>query len=139
MDVRLKKSLSLAGMFYRRRDEWIRHVIRMRRVDPKRDLSSVEKLVAVYIAETLNPKSQSWIISQARIAADLEVDEKSVKNAVMKLRRMGLLETRRVKVEGNAKRFNAYSIVSPEHAEPPQGECGFPYNNGRINNGTCYL
>ena len=122
----MKKSLSLAGMFYRRRDEWIRHVIRMRRVDPKRDLSSVEKLVAVYIAETLNPKSQSWIISQARIAADLEVDEKSVKNAVMKLRRMGLLETRMVKVEGNAKRFNAYSIVSPEHAESLQGECGFP-------------
>lgn len=118
MTLVVKKTLSLAGMFYRRRDDWIRHVIRLKRENPKKDLSPVEKLAAVYIAESLNPKSQTWVISQARIAADLDIDEKGVKNAVMKLRRLGLLETRRVKIEGKTKRFNAYSIISPEHAEP---------------------
>jgi len=119
MTLVVRKTLSLSGMFYRRRDEWIRHIIRLKKEgEPRTDLSPVEKIVAVYIAETINPKSQTWIISQARIAADLGVNEKCVKNAVMKLRRLGLLETRRVKVEGKVKLFNAYSIVSPEHAEP---------------------
>lgn len=86
--------------------------------DPKTDLTHVEKLVAVYIAEAINPKSGFWVVSQARISQDLGVTVRVVRNAVTKLRNMGLITTERVKVAGHSKRFNAYVIVPVELAEP---------------------
>ncbi len=109
-----KKELSLSGVFYRRRDDWIRHVLKL----PKADLSHVEKLIAIYIAETINPDKRAWITSQERIAADLEVGIRVVKSAVVKLKKMGLIETKRTRVSGNSKLFNSYSIVAVEEALP---------------------
>lgn len=110
----VRKELSQPGLFYRRRDEWIRYVLRL----PKSDLSHVEKLVGIYIAETPNPKAQSWITSQERIADDLGVGIRIVKSAVAKLKRMGLIRARRSRLNGNPKLFNSYEIVAVEVAEP---------------------
>lgn len=114
MNVHPKKPLSLSGMFYRMRDDWIRYVIRR----PKEDYSVTERLVAVYIAEAINPDSRMWIVSQEKIAADLDVKVRVVKGAVAKLRNDGLLMTARVKLQGHSKLFNAYELVPVEMAEP---------------------
>lgn len=109
-----KKDLSLSGVFYRRRDEWIKHLLKR----PKDELSHVEKLVGVYIAQTINPETRSWITSQERIAADLQIGVRVVKSAVVKLRKAGLLATKRARVHKNSKVFNSYSIVAVEDALP---------------------
>lgn len=96
------------------RDDWIRHVIRR----PKETYSVTERLVAVYIAEAINPKTRAWVVSQERIALDLGVKVRVVKNAVAKLRADGLLETTRVPVLGKSKKFNCYELVSVADAIP---------------------
>lgn len=109
-----RKELSLSGIFYRRKDEWIRHILKR----PKAEYSHVEKLVAIYIAETINPADREWTTSQARIAEDMDIGIRIVKSAVAKLRDDGLLKMRRVKLLGKPKRFNCYSIVDVEDAVP---------------------
>lgn len=109
-----RKELSLSGIFYRRKDDWIRHVLKR----PKSEYSHVEKLVAIYIAETINPESREWITSQARIAEDMDIGIRIVKSAVAKLRHDGLLKMRRVKILDKPKRFNCYAIVAVEDAVP---------------------
>lgn len=108
------KELSFAGVFYRRRDDWIKFILKR----PKAQLSHVEKLVAIYIAETINPDAREWITSQERIADDMEIGVRVVKSAVSKLRREGLLSVRKARVLDNPKLFNSYSIVAVEDAEP---------------------
>lgn len=112
--IKPKKQLSLAGLFYRRRDDWIKHILKR----PKADYSHVEKLVAIYIAETINPEDRGWITSQERIADDMEIGIRVVKSAVSKLRADGLLEVRKARVNGNSKLFNSYSLVGVEVAVP---------------------
>lgn len=121
MDTRAKftpKELSPEGRFYRMRDNWLRHIL----IRPKTVLSPVEKLVALRIGTSINPELRYWVISQARIAADLEVKERIVKSAVSKLKKNGLVTVRRVRIGGNRKMFNAYSLVPVEMAEPPQND-----------------
>lgn len=119
--------LSLPGMFYRRREDWVRYVLRLKRIDKSEDLSDGEKLVAIYIAQTLNPKSRSWVTSQAKIAKDLEFGERVVKSAVAKLKKKGLLKVERVKIAGKTKLFNAYSIVPPDAALPADDDEDFGF------------
>lgn len=114
MNIAHRKELTLSGRFYRMRDDWIRYVIRR----PKEDYSVTERLIAVYIAEAINPDSRMWIVSQEKIAAELDVKVRVVKSAVAKLRKDGLLQTTRVQVQGHSKLFNAYEIVPVELAEP---------------------
>ena len=99
-------------MFYRRRDEWIRYVISL----PKEDLTATEKAVAVRIVISLNPKEQVYVLSQARIANDLGLAVQTVKNSVLKLKRLGLIESKRVPYKDGSKPFNSYEMVSPENA-----------------------
>ncbi len=110
-----RKELSAPGIFYRRRDDWIKYVLRL----PKAELSHVEKLVAIYIAETNNPKDRGWITSQEKIADDLDIGIRIVKSAVSKLRAAGLIETKRRRLGDNVKMFNLYSIVDVKDAVPP--------------------
>lgn len=110
----VSKQLSISGLFYRRREDWIRYVLRL----PKAEMSFAEKCIAIYIAETLNPEAQSWVTSQERIAADLQVKIRIVKSTVAKLRALGLLRARRTRLNGNPKLFNAYEIVAVELADP---------------------
>lgn len=115
MDItRAKKELSLSGLFYRRRDDWIKFILKR----PKAQYSHVEKLVAIYIAETINPDEREWVTSQERIAADMEIGLRIVKSAVSKLRKDGLMKVRKARVKNNPKLFNSYSIVAVEEAEP---------------------
>ncbi len=109
-----KKELSLAGMFFRRRDDWIKYILRR----PKAEFSHVEKLVAIYIAETINPRDRAWITSQEKIADDMEIGVRVVKSAVAKLKREGLLGAKRARVQGSPKTFNCYSIIPIEDATP---------------------
>lgn len=112
----MKKSknseLSLSGMFYRRRDEWIRYVISL----PKDDLTATEKAVAVRIVIALNPQEQVYVLGQARIADDLGIAVQTVKNAVLKLKRLGLIEAKRVSYKQGARPFNSYEMVAPQDA-----------------------
>lgn len=115
MDMKqAKKELTLPGMFYRRRDDWIRFILKR----PKTQYSYVEKLVAIYIAETINPDSREWVTSQEKIADDMEIGIRVVKSAVSKLRSDGLLTVRKARVGGNPKLFNSYAIVAVEDAIP---------------------
>jgi DNA-binding MarR family transcriptional regulator len=114
MDNTPRKTLSLSGMFYRRKDDWIRHILKL----PKSELSHVEKLVAIYIAETINPEVREWVTSQGRIADDMEIGIRIVKSAVGKLKKAGLLSVRRTRLMGKQKRFNSYAIVAVEDAIP---------------------
>jgi len=115
MDMKqAKKQLTLAGIFYRRRDDWIKYILKR----PKAQYSHVEKLVAIYIAETINPEDREWITSQERIADDMEIGIRVVKSAVSKLRSDGLLMVRKARVNGNPKLFNSYSIQPVEDATP---------------------
>jgi DNA-binding MarR family transcriptional regulator len=110
----VKKTLSLSGMFYRRRDDWIKFVLEI----PKAELSFTEKAIAIFIAEKMNPRDQSWVISQERIAKALGLKIRIVKSAVAKLKERGLIRTRRTRLNGKPKLFNAYEIVAVEDAEP---------------------
>lgn len=110
--IKQKKELSPSGLFYRMRDDWIKYILKR----PKAELSHVEKLVGIYIAETINPDDREWVTSQERIAEDLEIGVRMVKSAVVKLRSEGLLKTKRKRVKGNSKLFNSYSIVAVEDA-----------------------
>jgi transcription initiation factor IIE alpha subunit len=110
--MRPQKELSLPGMFYRRRDDWIKYILKR----PKTELSHVEKLVAIYIVETINPDDREWVTSQERIASDMEIGIRIVKSAVSKLRKEGLLKVRKVRLKNNPKLFNSYSFVPVEDA-----------------------
>lgn len=114
MDQTPRKVLSLSGMFYRRRDDWMKYILKR----PKAEFSHVEKLVAIYIAETINPDDREWITSQEKIADDLELGLRIVKSAVAKLKAEGLLSIRKARIGDNPKRFNSYAIVSVEDAVP---------------------
>ena len=112
--IRKSKDLTPAGLFYRDRDDWIKYILRR----SKADYSPVEKLVAIYIAETINPEDREWITSQERIATDLEIGIRIVKSAVAKLRKEGLLGIKKRRVSRNSKLFNSYSIVPVGEAVP---------------------
>jgi len=109
-----RKQLSPSGTFYRQRDEWIKSILRR----PKAELSHVEKLVAIYIVETINPVDRAWVTSQERIADDMEIGIRIVKSAVSKLKAMGLIRAKRVSIKGNGKLFNCYSMVPVDEASP---------------------
>lgn len=119
-DVREPIKLSESGEFYRSRDEWIRYVLDR----PKDELSLVHKAIAVKIAMTTNPKKRTYSISQARIAKDIDVAEKTVKHAVGKLRKLGLLDTEKRRIGPNTKAFNFYRLVpvvlAMQKAEGPE-------------------
>lgn len=113
MDTR-QTQLSPAGEFYRMRDNWIRHVL----CRPKDELTYVEKLVGIRIASSINPTDRVWVLSQGRIANDLNCGIRIVKSAVAKLKKEKLLRATRVKVTGHAKMFNAYELVPVELSGP---------------------
>lgn len=110
----LPKELTPSGSFYRMRDDWIRYIL----TRPKDELSYVEKLVAIRIASAINPTSRSWILSQERIASDLDCGIRIVKSAVAKLKRERLIKAMRVRVPGQMKLFNSYELVPVELSGP---------------------
>ncbi len=87
-------------------------------VRPKAEYSYVEKLVAIRIAESVNPKDRSWVLSQAKIANDFECGIRIVKSAVAKLKADGLIRATRVRVPGHHKLFNSYELVPVELSGP---------------------
>ena len=104
--------LTASGRFYRSRDDWVRYVLDR----PKTQFTVVDKAIGVKIAMTTNPKKSAYSISQARIASDLGVAEQTVKNAVGKFRRAGLLDIEKRQIGKNSKAFNFYRIVPVELA-----------------------
>lgn len=114
MDTQNRKELSAAGAFYRMRDNWIRHVLTLK----KKEMTYVEKLVAIRIASAINPATGYWVLSQGRIADDLDCGIRIVKSAVAKLKAERLIEATRVRVPGHNKLFNAYRLVPVELSGP---------------------
>lgn len=113
MDTRTQK-LSPAGQFYRMRDNWIKFIL----CKKKDEYTYVEKLVAIRIASAINPTTQAWVLSQARIAEDLNCGLRIVKSAVAKLKDERLIRATRVPVPGHKKLFNAYELVPVELSGP---------------------
>jgi len=112
MDIQTQK-LSPAGQFYRMRDNWIKFILCKR----KDEYTYVEKLVAIRIASAINPTTP-WVLSQSRIAEDLDCGVRVVKSAVRKLKDEKLIRATRVKVPGHTKLFNAYELVPVELSGP---------------------
>jgi len=109
----ITQKLSPAGQFYRMRDNWIRFVL----CKKKDEYTYVEKLVAVRIASAINPETP-WVLSQARIAKDLDCGIRIVKSAVQKLKQERLIKATRVRVPGQKKLFNAYELIPVELSGP---------------------
>ena len=106
--------LTASGRFYRTRDDWVRYVLDR----PKDEFTIADKAIGVKIAMTTNPKQGRYSISQARIAKDLGLAEQTVKNAVVKFRKAGLLDIEKRKIGTNTKAFNFYRLVPVELAMP---------------------
>jgi len=123
-NARRRKVLSPSGEWYRMRDQWCVYVLDYQgtyfdsagRERPL--LSLADKLVAQRLAKFINPVDKDFRVSQATIAGKLQVAEQTVKNAVQRLKVLGLIETERVREKGSMKLFNRYRLVPPWEAVP---------------------
>lgn len=99
--------LSLAGEWYRDRDEWVRHVL-------SRDyLSSDCQRVAIFIALHMNRYDNHTKHQQTTIAKDLHLGVATVKRAVKKLMQEGLIDREQV-IRGRRNRaVNHYFLIFP--------------------------
>lgn len=121
--------LTLSGIFYRDRDEWMRYVIGLD------GLENGERLVALYIALRTNPKTRWCWPPQRVIARDLAVSKATVKRTVSKLLAAELMAVDfRVPI-GGKKPVNHYTLVHPADSVgspmiPRIGLTHDPQNNG---------
>lgn len=105
--MRNDHGLSLAGEWYRNRDEWVRHVL-------SRDyLSSDCQRVAIFIAMHMNRVDNHTKHQQTTIAKDLHLHVMTVRKAVKKLRDEGLIEREQVKRGVRNRAVNHYFLIFP--------------------------
>lgn len=115
MDARLPPTnhnapkLTLAGEWYRQRDEW------MRDLTERHDLSLSARLVGVHIALRMNRKSQNVTHLQKTLAKQTGLAEATVKAALRELRRAGLIEAEKGERGKNGKALNRYYLVYAWH------------------------
>jgi predicted transcriptional regulator len=105
--MRNTPSLTLAGEWYRNRDEWIRHVL-------GRDYLSAEtQRVGIYIALHMNRQDSHTKHQQTTIAKDLNISVETVKRATRKLREEGLIERDQVARGRRGRAVNHYFLIFP--------------------------
>lgn len=99
--------LSLAGEWYRNRDEWVRHVL-------GRDyLSSDCQRVGIFIALHMNRRDNHTKHQQTTIAKDLNLSVATVKRAVKKLSEEGLIDLEKVTRGKRNRAVNHYFLIFP--------------------------
>lgn len=114
--MRNEPTLSLAGEWYRNRDEWVRHVL-------SRDyLSSECQRVGIFIAMHMNRYDNHTKHQQTTIAKDLHISVETVKRAVKKLREEGLLDRDQVRRGQRRRAVNHYYLVFPWDAQSVTGD-----------------
>lgn len=103
--------LSLAGVFYRDRDEWLRHLMK----HPDIELSA-HKLVGCYLGMNINRTTRDVWKMEKTIAEDLCVSRSTVARAVRVLRDLKLIEVKQEGRRGLKKAVNRYSMLFPWHS-----------------------
>jgi len=99
--------LSLAGEWYRNRDEWVRHVL------GREYLSSDCQRVGIFIAMHMNRRDNHTKHQQSTIAKDLSLSTRTVIRAIQSLREEGLIDIEKV-TRGRRKRaVNHYYLIFP--------------------------
>lgn len=93
------------GTFYVARDAWVRHIAQ------RTDLTHAEKLIAIYVIMNTN-EITTYVRSQGRIATDLGFAKGTVRNALAKLQKLGLMDSTRQKMT-SGKFINAYEFILP--------------------------
>lgn len=105
--LRNTPTLSLAGEWYRDRDEWVRHIL-------GRDyLSSDCQRVAIFIAMNMNRRDNHTKHQQTTIAKDLNLHVMTVRKAVKKLRDEGLIDREQVARGKRNRAVNHYFLIFP--------------------------
>lgn len=112
--------LSGEGEFYRRRDDWVRHIMGLKEWDAS------WRVALVAIAMRANPKSQTPYPKQERISEDTGVHPRTVRRAIQEAVNEGLLVvSKRRPLFGpkGAKPVNHYLLISPSEAERKHRAC----------------
>jgi predicted transcriptional regulator len=105
--MRNEPGLTIAGEWYRDRDEWIRHLL-------GRDyLSSDCQRVGIFIAMHMNRVDNHTKHQQTTIAKDLNLSVETVKRAVKKLREEGFIERDQVERGKRNRAVNHYFLIYP--------------------------
>lgn len=105
--------LSSAGVFYRDRDEWMRHLAGRDGYDAS------TRLVGIAIALYTNPKSREAYPQQQTIARSIGLSVPTVKRAVALLVKDGLLHRRLKLRQGGKRAVNHYSLIHPADQVSP--------------------
>jgi len=98
----IKTGLTLAGKFYRGRDEWIWHLT----ADP--EISPMAKAVGCYLAVRINKNTRYAFPQQTTIAMEMNKSRATIMRAVCELVDAGWLE----KVQGRRGKNNAVNQYS---------------------------
>lgn len=99
--------LSIAGEWYRERDEWVRHVL-------GRDYLSADcQRVGIFIAMHMNRIDNHTKHQQSTIAKDLGLHVMTVRKAVKKLREEGLIDREQVARGKRNRAVNHYFLIFP--------------------------
>lgn len=97
--------LTEAGLWYRDRDEWIRHLL------GRPYLSSDCQRVGIFIAMHMNRKDNHTKHQQTTIAKDLNLSVMTVKRSVKKLREEGLIDRDQVQRGKRNRAVNQYRLI----------------------------
>lgn len=105
--MRDEPELSLAGEWYRDRDEWVRHVL-------GRDYLSADcQRVGIFVAMHMNRRDNHTKHQQTTIAKDLNLHVMTVRKALKKLREEGLIDRDQVARGKRNRAVNHYSLIFP--------------------------
>lgn len=99
--------LSLAGEWYRDRDEWVRHLL------GRQYLTADTQRVGIFIAMHMNRRDNHTKHQQTTIAKDLNLHVMTVRKAVKKLREEGFIDRDQVARGKRNRAVNHYFLVFP--------------------------
>lgn len=117
---RKRPELSEEGDFYRRRDEWLRHVL------GRVDWDASWRVALAALAMRANPKSPAPYPKQERVSEDTGIHARTVRRAIREATEEGLLSVSRrrpLNAPKGAKAVNHYSLIPPSQAERKHRPC----------------
>lgn len=98
--------LSLAGVFYRNRDEW------MRALTAEPELSLAGKAVGCYLATRINKNTRDAFPQQTTMAKEIGVSRATVMRAIAELVDAEWIEKSQAE-RGRKRAVNRYALVMP--------------------------
>ena len=107
MEKTNEDKLTLAGRFYRDRDQWLRHLM------TRTDIKETARLVGCYIGMNINREQRVLWKMEGTIALDLGISRSTVTRYIKVLEGEDLIEVTRNGRRGVKKAVNHYSMVFP--------------------------